>query len=130
MWYYDPAFYNLALGRATIERHNLNLSTKGLYQGSERIGNGLMALREPSRRRRHHALATVSPNEAQFMNATIADYPALMEQAAVLVCTGTDGMAMSREISAPYFVRLPQPSHPVASSPPWVNGTAARKFLT
>ena len=73
--YGDPAFHSLASGRATIESHDLNLSARGLWQGPGLKGNRSAALKEFTRRRRHHTLAAIDPKEAPFMNVAIADYP-------------------------------------------------------
>jgi hypothetical protein len=133
MSYYDPAFHNLASGRATIERHDLNLSARGLWQGPGQKGNRSMALKELTRRRRHHTLATIDPKEAPIMNAAIADYLRAFSfngTSRNFDCTGIDWVGMSHEISARYFVPLLQLSHVLASPPPpSVNGIAARKFL-
>ena len=133
MSYYDPAFHNLASGRATIERYDLNLSVRGLWQGPGLKGNRSMALKELTRRRRHHTLAAIDPKEASFMNAAIADYLRAFNSSGAshnFDCTGADWVGMSHEISARYFVPLLQFSHALASSPPpSVNRTAARQFL-
>lgn len=74
MSYYDLAFHSLASGRATIERHDLNLSARGLWQGPGLKGDRSTALKELTRRRRHHTLAAMDPKETPLMNAAIADY--------------------------------------------------------
>ena len=120
MSYYDPAFHNLASGRATIERHDLNLSARGLWQGPELKGNRSMALKELTRRRRHH---TIDPKEAPFMNTAIADYLRAFTfngTSRNFDCTGVDWVGMSHEIYARYFVPLLQLSHALALSPPAV----------
>jgi hypothetical protein len=133
MSYYDPAFHSLASGRATIERHDLNLSARGLWQGPGLKGNRSTALKELTRRRRHHTLAAIDLKEAPFMNAAIADYLRAFNFSGTsrnFDCTGADWVGMSHKISARYFVPLLQLSHALALSlPPSVNRTAARKVL-
>jgi hypothetical protein len=107
MSYYDLAFHSLASGRATMERHGLNLSARGLWQGPGLKGNRSTALKELTRRRRHHTLAAIDPKEVPFINAAIADYLRAFNfngASRNFDCTGADWVGMSHEMSARYFM--------------------------
>src|SRR5271154_6711330 len=66
MSYYDPAFHSLTSGRATIERHDLNSSARGLWQGAGLKGNRSTTLKELTRRRRHHTLTATAPQRGSI----------------------------------------------------------------
>ncbi len=109
MSYHDPAFHSPASGRATIERHDLNLSARGLWQGPGLKGNRSTALKELARRRRHHTLAAMDPKEAPLMDAAIADYLRAFNfngASRNFGCTGAGWVGISHGVSARYFVPL------------------------
>ena len=132
MSYYDSVFHSLAVDRATNERHGLNLSETGLWQGPGPRGNRTIALKELTRRRRNHTLAAVDGGEAPLMNAAITNFLRAFNSSTnrTFTCTGLEWSDMSQEISDRYMLPLRQLSHALASPPlPAANSTTARKFL-
>ena len=64
--YYAPAFKDIHKSLAEQEREALNLTNNGRWKGSS-PSNRASALQELSRRRRHHTLADISPQDTTVL---------------------------------------------------------------
>ncbi|KAI1331420.1 hypothetical protein F5Y16DRAFT_408094 [Xylariaceae sp. FL0255] len=111
--YYSPRFGHLSTWRAEEERHRLNLTEKGFWEGSvNRSERGMQeedrrrALQDLTRRKRLHHLANTTAEEAAMMRGdaerTLKRYvgsgSSSSEAAPEEMCSGADWVVMTNEI--------------------------------